>query len=548
MGESQENAKNWKWKFVFSLYELLRPVVDFFPVLFMLFFFGALFWAKWQDPFSRHWFTLKTADYGSFKCVAVFPKSQGRHPIIIYTHGSGGSLMNDGYELRQMAELGLVTVSVEYNQSNEVAFNSQFQSLLDYVGHQKWADTNAIAWVGFSQGANWMLDFALQHPNQQPQLLVQISGAGVSEVAEVPPLTLNPSPLGGARELQKQDFSRAGGGNVAKFPCQVLLVHSDQDEIFPLADTKQFANILQSNGVPVELKIIPGLPRGMEPERGVVFRSVGEYCLTHLVGKNALQKYHSIAQWEAEAPRFWLFCLSAVGWVIGWNVWKRRHRQPLEKIKLNRYEIILRWVAAILATWALTETAFRLVSPHCLVSERTLSVARRILVQPKQRADFETLACQPIWKKEKLKTLLDQVELAGYNRELINWQLDPTNYDNYVLSPVITGTPGERFDWRRPLWEEFYPRIRHESSPDDAARIVVRHLRERVTIAAIPDPPRDIPTIWLRQLTDETGFQIICVGALRSVGVPARLNSNRQAEFWDDLKWSAAPSPAVITW
>src|ERR1017187_2065929 len=100
----------------------------------------------------------------------------------------------------------------------------------------------------------------------------------------------------------------------------------------------------------------------------------------------------------------------------------------------------------------------------------------------------------------------------------------------------------------RQVWEEFYPRIRHESSPEDAARIVVRHLRERVTIADLPNPSRDVPTIWLRQITDQTGFEIIYVAALRSVGVPARLNSQQQAEFWDGTQWRTAPAPSVVTW
>jgi hypothetical protein len=98
------------------------------------------------------------------------------------------------------------------------------------------------------------------------------------------------------------------------------------------------------------------------------------------------------------------------------------------------------------------------------------------------------------------------------------------------------------------LWEEFYPRIRHESSTEDAAVIVVRHLRERVTIADIPNPPRDVPTIWLRQITDEAGFELIYVAALRSVGVPARLEANGRAEFWDGSQWSATPGPAVVSW
>jgi hypothetical protein len=138
--------------------------------------------------------------------------------------------------------------------------------------------------------------------------------------------------------------------------------------------------------------------------------------------------------------------------------------------------------------------------------------------------------------------------LANYNRQLINWKLGDKIYQEFVLSPAITGDVHEQLDWRRPLWEEFYPRIRHESSPEDAAVIVVRHLRERVTIAAIPDPPRDIPTIWLRQLTDQTGFEIIYVAALRAVGVPARLDANQKAEIFADGKWQAAPQPCIMSW
>ena len=587
----------------------LHPATGFVPMLAALLFLGAMFWAKSQDPFSRQWFTV-LVDGHLLRCVAVLPKPVRARPVIIYAHGSGGSLMNDGNDLRQMAEMGLVAVSLEYNQSNRVAFNAQFESVLNYVSHQKWADSNAIAWVGFSQGANWMLDFARQYPGQQPQLLVQISGAGLLEAS----VAMNPpeqSSHGEGRERHSvravlgfttNDDGQNSAGIISSYDgvqrtarptnsdlvfrlrYPVLLVHSDQDEIISVADTQQFASVLQSNGVPVELKIVPGLPHGLEPERGVVFRSVGEYCLTHLTGKDALQDYHSISQWQAEAPGFWLFCLPAVV-VAGVFACRRASASPPaertvhggtgsnflslfafgrffraagrtpstsggtpDATRLTRGEIALRWVAAILATWALTETALHLVPPHCLVSERTLSIARRILVQPKERAGFETLARRPIWQGQKLGTLLTHVQLANYNRELINWQLDATNYDNYVLSPVITGVSGETFDWRRPLWEEFYPRIRHESSPEEAARIVVRHLRERVTIAGIPDPPRDVPTIWLRQLTDQTGFEIIYVAALRSVGVPARLDANQRAEFWDGSKWSAAPSPAVISW
>jgi hypothetical protein len=192
-------------------------------------------------------------------------------------------------------------------------------------------------------------------------------------------------------------------------------------------------------------------------------------------------------------------------------------------------------------------------------------MARRFLVQPKEHADFENLAAQSIWHGEKLKILLEHIELAGYNRELINWQLDDKVYRDFVLSPVIdpsTLNPvkgrvphgalcsqlSTTFNWRRPLWEEFYPRIRKEQSPEDAAKIVVRHLRERVTITALPDLSHNVPEIWLKQITDDAGFEIIYVAALRSVGVAARLDAHQRVEFWDGDKWRAAPPPSVINW
>jgi len=269
----------------------------------------------------------------------------------------------------------------------------------------------------------------------------------------------------------------------------------------------------------------------------------------HLVGGNAWQNYHSIAQWQAEAPPFWLFCLPALAWAIGCFAWGWRHKPASAvKGKLKRHEIVLRWLAAFLAVWALAETAIHLVTPHFLINDKTLSIARRFLVPPRECADFEYLATQSIWLGRELQVLLTHVELANYNRELINWEVDEKHYRDYVLSPVITGGPDEKFNWRRPLWEELYPRIRHESSEEDAARIVVRHLRSRVTVTTTPGLSRDIPTIWLRQITDETGFQIMYVAALRSVGVPARLSSEGQAELFTNGIWQPAPQPVVMSW
>lgn len=491
--------------------------------LVILLFLGALGWARERDPFVRKWFTLKTSDRGSIKCVAVLPKPMRRYPVIVYAHWHGGDLLTDGIELRQMAELGLATASLEYNQTNKTVFDAQMEALLRYLNRRKWVNTNAIAWVGFSLGANNMFDFVLQHPEQQPRLLIQLSGTGIQDDHKKSELRL--------------------------LHCPFLFVHGEQDEGFPVADTEQLASELQANSVSTEVKVMPGLPHTLNPENGIIFRAVGEYCLTHLSGKNAWQNYHSIARWQAKALPLWLlWWLPAAIWAGGWLIWRSCAKTQPVKTRLNRSEIALRWLAVLLAVGALSITALHLVTPLFTVSDTTSAIARRFLVQPKERAGFEYLLAQPIWRGQRLKTLLEHVKLAGYNRELVNWQVDDKTYRDFVLSPVVTGNPNEQLNWRRSLWEEFYPRIRHENSPEDAARIVVRHLRERVTIATVPGLPHDAPAIWLRQITDEAGFQTICVAALRSVGVPAQLDLQHQAEFWNGDKWQTAPTPSVMSW
>jgi len=251
---------------------------------------------------------------------------------------------------------------------------------------------------------------------------------------------------------------------------------------------------------------------------------------------------------------FWMLMeLSRIEYPVGDEVTRLTSKipNPAEPIHLNSHtkrEAWLRRIAWIVAPLALIQTTICLGTPLLPVGDRTLAIARKCLIRPNEAQELAFLSTNADWHGRKLKILLAHVQLANYNRQLINWQLDDPIYRDFVLSPVITGKAGEDFAWRRPLWEEFYPRIRHESSPDDAAAIVVRHLRERVTIAVQPHPPREVPAIWLQQLTDEAGFEIIYVAALRSVGVPARLSAAGQAEFYAGGQWQPAPRPAVSRW
>jgi predicted esterase len=512
--------------------------------------------------------------------------------VVVYLHGAGGSLLGDGNELRQLAEMGLAAVGMEYEgkaesrkqkaeietrstgaaqEGTEDGFEAQFSALLSYLGRQPWADTNRMAWVGYSLGAQCVLSFALRHPDSRPKLLVRLAGGWVPELDQF--------------KVQSSGFKVQGSfvqpSTLNSQPSTaVLLFHGERDEVFPLSEARRVAAWLQTNGVPVELKVLPGEGHDLGANRLLVFRVIGEQCLTRLKGPDALVNYRSILSWQAQARPLWLFWTPALVWGCLW-LWLRRKVGRASRLPsqtqtageagtegkpevgsrgrspspgaggtpaLRWWELGLRWVAAILATAAVALTALHVTPPHLPTGERTLSIARKHLVQAKERPDFEFLAAKPIWSGKPLKTLLEHVELAHYNRELINWKLDEQMYQQFVLSPEIDPEADGELDWRRPLWENFYPRIRREQDPAAAAETVVRFLRERVTIAQGSNLPSRVADIWQRQITDARGFEGVYVAALRSVGVAARLDAQSRSEFWTGSVWQAAPRPLVEEW
>ncbi|HVV01536.1 MAG TPA: dienelactone hydrolase family protein [Verrucomicrobiae bacterium] len=508
-----------------------------FAVFLALLFFGAMFWAKGRDPFHRIWFHIKVPGYATADCVAVIPKTaRTPQPVAIYSHGSGGSMLASGNELRRMAEMGVVAIDMDYNQTNEAAFSAQLTALLAHLQHQPWTDVRHIAWVGMSLGAQRQLALALKHPELQPDFLVRVSGGWISE-------------------LEKFET----GTPRLNLRCPVLLLHGSQDSIFPLDEARRVSAVLRTNGVAVHLEVFANQEHGLHPNRLQFFRAIGETLLARFRGPDALLQYQSILAWRQKAKPLWLFWLPAFAWLAWWLYCKRlmRSQERMADITageamgaaarppLSRWEIGLRWLAVILAAAAIAETALHLLPPRLRIGPRLLSLARKHLVQPKEQSDFSFLAAQAGWEGKRLGALLTQVELANYNRELINWKLDDNIYRDYVLAPQIDPALDGDLDWRRELWENFYPRIRHENSPIAAAVIIAEFLRERVTIASGTNLPITISEAWRRQITNERGFEGLYVAALRSGGVPARLNAQGKAELFDGSQWQAAPRPLV---
>jgi acetyl esterase/lipase len=109
----------------------------------------------------------------------------------------------------------------------------------------------------------------------------------------------------------------------------ILILHGDQDGVFPVADTARVAAVFRTNGVPVELKVLPGQSHGFNPSRGTVLRALGEFCLTRLRGAEALGQYRSIGVWQGAAWPLWVWWLPALAWGGGWLAvrWRAESRK-----------------------------------------------------------------------------------------------------------------------------------------------------------------------------------------------------------------------------
>jgi dienelactone hydrolase len=646
------------------------------------------------------------------KGMAIMPKADKAYPVAMYLHGSGGNLLNSGNDLRQLAELNLAAVDIEYDQTDQATFDEEFIALHHYLSRQRWAKTNAVAWVGSSLGAQRSLSFVLRHPQLQPQLLVRLSGGWVEELegnSESGKQALTPSlshPTG-------EGVRRTGEGTLST-NLHVLLIHGENDEVFPAADCRRLAELLTTNGVPVDLRIFPAQPHGFGADRPAVMRGIAEYCACCLDANSP--NYHESPHPLRINTRplylyYWLpMGLLTVAALIGGY---RRWRTTLKAAGVTRdnWSKAMLCIAWVLAAAALLETTVHLGLPRLQVIETRLNLTRRWLVEPTVKDDFDWLARKPIWKGQKIGAILEHIELADLQRKFFYSSLDETLYRDFILSPVIgerlltsatTPSPhptrervGVRFprreisrieslnpgivrsadilvcgswrlssgqsglscqpdgtrmprepadrnvratgfmeslhgfftahwgheptigrsadshvrelqscgsrgqgcprsegwfmgrgiefehaglltpplssleggeggksrppqnvsvpgdnvsgdlNWRRPLWESFYPRIRHETDPLSAAQIVVRFLRERVTIIPGYLDHAGVKEIWERELTGPAGFEKIYVAALRSVGIAARLNADAQAELFADGKWQPAPRPII---
>jgi len=208
----------------------------------VLLFLGALFWASAQDRSVTKWLTFETAEHDSFQCVTVRPKATRPCPVVVYARDSAGGLMSNGKDVRQMPEFGLAVVCLEYNRKSAGVFSNKMDVVLKYLESQSWADTHAMAWVGFGDCANQMLSYAVQYPDSQPRLIIQLNSSGFADFI----LDRMARKAGIESPVVSAGFDSAKWGHLH---CPLVFVHGDRDEVSALDKTRQFVAVLQANGV-----------------------------------------------------------------------------------------------------------------------------------------------------------------------------------------------------------------------------------------------------------------------------------------------------------
>lgn len=520
-------------------------------------FMCALGWAKGRDPFVRQRFSVLRAGAVRTEAVAVLAKPVSSRPVVVYLHDAGANLEGSGPRLRQLAELGVAAVGMEYNQTNQAVFNRQFMALLERIGRESWAQTNALVWLGYGAGAQRMLRFARLHAQPRPQLLVCLAGGQATDLL----MPRGRAPLAGNAVASGTDGSRETALSIGVGNWRVALVHGQADEVFPAKECERLGGVLRGQSVPTEVCILEGQGHTFGENEGVVFRLVAEFIVLHsrqgagqerLRGAppphvRRLQRHppHSLQLSPACGWQRWLWLvpLVAVLATLGRSWWRRVWPSLVVNAPRTWPGKGFTALALCVGLAAFADATLHVVLPRCAVSEPVKGMARRWLVTPEWREGFDFLAADEGWSGRALKQLLEHAELASLQRKQFYANLDVRIYQESVLSPKTGGSGDGEWGWRRTLWETFYPRVRKGNEPVEAARTVVRFLRERVAIRPEGAVANGVETSWRAGVASDPGFEQLYVAALRSVGVAARLGAQGKAELWTGAAWQTAPEP-----
>lgn len=478
------------------------------PVVLITVIFGsALLWAKTTDPFVRTWF--KTNNNGeSVSGVIITAKPVSARPVVIYLDEVRTGKTEVGLRLRQLAELGLTAVSFAYNPTNQNVFDQQLGNVLAFVSKLEWSQTNPIVWFGRGGGAQRLLEALPSFSTNPPQLVVSLEG-GL-------PSSFQPT----------------------QSKTKYLLIHGQENAVFSAQAVASLATNLQQPGVNADLSLLAGIGYQSGRDNDTVYRGIAEYIAASL----EITAFPTRTRW---AILSWLPALLLLLWWLGQQgatvfTWCFSN-QP----RISRRVKVYYCLAAGFAACALLQSAVHIGLPSLNASASVTGATQKMVVRPEHRSDFSYLAAALDWTDKPARQLIEHVELANLQRTFFYPDLDEESFRQYVLLPKVGEVGRFEWGWRRHLWEAFYPRVRKQNDPMEAAGIVVRFLRERVTVDTKWSRASGVETAWESGRTDDLGFDEIYVAALRSVGIAARLGLGGSVELWTGSLWSPAPQPLI---
>jgi dienelactone hydrolase len=426
--------------------------------------------------------------------------------------------------------------------------------------------STSIAWAGYSLGAQSELSFLMRHPERRPPVLVRLAGGMVEELktsaergvrsAEFESTTKHTNGTEGAITglnggepatfTFQRSTSNAGKptpdpseeGNLKRetrnsnpaTPLRVWIAHGETDDVFPAAAARDIADRLRDMGAEVQLNLFPGRGHGFGGDLPLVTRGAAEFCAEQLGGTTSVP--------VNVRPSCWYYWLPVGLW--GCLILGRCIRKQMGARNATTSGRWLRFSAAGLALMALMLSALHLALPFCPANATPLKLARQWCVRPESRNDFDWLAQQPAIHDAKVGDCLDNLRLAELQRGQFGTALSEQEWREFVLSPGIESEDRDA-DWRRELWETFYPRMRRETAVQPAAALVASHLRSCVSPSRSAKEQRGIMQGWSAGETTPLQWESLYLAALRAVGIPARRGIDGGVLILDSGQWKAAP-------
>lgn len=491
--------------FVKSRWQYLAP-----SLVVVFIYIGALM-TSMSDPLQRIEFSLSASDtHARFTVLA--PRIGERYPLAILIRDSGKN-NSYGRALQILASMGYATVAFD---SDAESFSETFAAVLDYLYLQSWCGEKSI-WIDFRPTRADLVEFAVTNRKFRPNLIVQVGGVWESAV--------------------KACANYADPKKPLVSQCNYVVISPDSGKVS--GEIPQATQLAAEIGLPLKRCIVPENTNLRGEDHALVTKLIGEYGKKNLTPDSFPRFVAKSAHKSGLLWKTFFLILFSLSLFLAYR--------KMRKLGWFKPETRIPWGAALFfVLLAGTLTFIHTIFRDFPVNAFNLRIARTFLVAKGQREDFEELAKAPYWSGQPLRSLLTQTELANYTAfKLVNWKIEPDVYRKYVLAPLISDTKTPELAWREPLWKYFYPTVKKEDLPSSAAGIVVRYLREKVSIVE-DAPSSNLLICWESGIANEATFNRLYVAALRSVAIPARLDADDSVEIWEDGIWMKAIKPLSL--